>query len=82
MQIVLLVYVPTEDAEGARSGRMAKHGGFVSIFMTGALGEERRALSKLRTDTPGTFIYPIKPVQESTRVYNQSVIEETFENER
>lgn len=63
-------------------GGAAGAGGSVTVAFTGAVGEQRRPLSKLRTDVPGTFVYTLKPAQEQGRVYPAPVVEETWENER
>lgn len=46
------------------------------------LKDQRKPLAKLRVDAPGSLIYPLKPVMETGRTYNQPVVEEVFENER
>lgn len=48
----------------------------------GVVGQQRKPLAKLRVDTPGSFVYPLKPVQDTHKTYNQPVVEELFENER
>ena len=69
---------------GGREGRIGAQGSspMVSLAFTGEVGKHRQPLSHLKTDVPGTFIYPLKPVQELGKTYPQPVVEETWENER
>jgi len=71
-----------EMGGGRKLAKYTRTAGLVDVMLAGLLGEQRKPLHKLRTDTPGSFIYPLKPVQESGRVYPEPVVEETYENER
>lgn len=67
---------------GKKLAKYTRTSGLVNVALAGPLGEQRKILQKLRTDNPGSFIYPLKPVQDTSRVYPEPVVEETWENER
>jgi hypothetical protein len=54
----------------------------VTVTFVDTLGEERRPLENLKTDVPGVYVYPLKPVAEIVKAYPRPVVVETWENER
>jgi hypothetical protein len=77
-----MVRSPRSQARHTAVTKYMREAGLVTIFFTGAVGEQRRPLHKLRTDTPGSKIFPLRPTHETGKTFAQAVVEEVFENER